>query len=145
MALVLVEVFSLKVFSSTTLLWKMLLWESKKVILIVFLMIILHKYKNAFNNNKLLKRTFIKKRKYYNKPKTFIKKIYKHLYCWKNLKNYFYEREVKEEEESDKEAKSERKTEDSGKWYLRNIWNFLKCFFKETPPKCFFETLEVFF
>ena len=42
-----------------------------------------YKYKNVFNINKLLKRTFIAKGKYYNKFKTFIKikiYIYKHLY-----------------------------------------------------------------
>ena len=33
-----------------------------------------HKYKNDYNNNKILKNTFITKRKYYNKPKTFITK-----------------------------------------------------------------------
>ena len=37
---------------------------------------ILYKYKNAFNNNKFLKKTFIKKIKYYNKPKTSIINIY---------------------------------------------------------------------
>ena len=41
---------------------------------------ILYKYQNAFNNKKLLKKTFIYI--YYNKPKKFItKNIYKHLYC----------------------------------------------------------------
>ena len=42
-----------------------------------------YKYKNIFNINKWLKRTFIAKGKYYNKFKTFIKikiYIYKHLY-----------------------------------------------------------------
>ena len=37
------------------------------------------KYKNAFSINKLLKKAFVTKRKYYNKPKNFIKKN-KHLY-----------------------------------------------------------------
>ena len=41
----------------------------------------MYKYKNAFNNGKLLKMTFIKK-KYYNKLKTCITNIYKHLYVF---------------------------------------------------------------
>ena len=47
----------------------------------VFFYNILCKYKNIFNNNKLLKLICIKKGKYYNKLKTFItKNIYKYLY-----------------------------------------------------------------
>ena len=37
---------------------------------------VLHTYKNTFNNNKLLNKIFIKKRKYYNKPKNFYYKKY---------------------------------------------------------------------
>ena len=52
----------------------------RKMIITVFFYNILYKYKNTFNNNKLLKMIFIKKYIYYNNnPKTFIKK-YKHLY-----------------------------------------------------------------
>ena len=44
----------------------------------------MYKYKNIFNNSKLLKSTFIKKIKYYSKSNTFItKNIYKNLYCYK--------------------------------------------------------------
>ena len=62
-----------------------------------------HKYKNTFSNNKLLKKTFIIKRKHYNKSKTFTTKKYKSIYIAKKTKkNDFYEREVKDEEESEK-------------------------------------------
>ena len=43
---------------------------------------------------------------------------------------------MKEEEESEKETKSEREIGDNGKGYFKNIWKNSKCFFKETPPKC---------
>ena len=62
MTLLLVEVFLLKVFSFTTLLWKTFLREYGKVILIMFFYDISCKYKNTFNNNKLLKETFITKK-----------------------------------------------------------------------------------
>ena len=42
------------------------------------------KYKNVFNNNKLLKKTFITKIKYYYKQKTFITKKYINIYIIKN-------------------------------------------------------------
>ena len=63
------------------------------------------KYKNAFNNDKLLKMTFIAK-KNYNKSKNFITKKYMNIYyiVQKAKKNYFYEMEVKDEDESEKEA-----------------------------------------
>ena len=54
----------------------------------------LHKYKTAFNINKLLKWTFITKRKYYNKLKTCIRQKYINIYIIKKIsKNYFYDYE----------------------------------------------------
>ena len=48
--------------------------------------------------------TIIKKRKYYNKTKTFITQIYINIYIIKKkLTNHFYKKKVKEEKESKKE------------------------------------------
>ena len=50
-----------------------------------------HKYKNDYNNNnKLLTKTFITKRKYYNKPKTFITKKYINIYIVKKTKKIIF-------------------------------------------------------
>ena len=48
-----------------------------------------YKYKNVFNNNKLLKKTFITKIKYYYKQKTFITKKYINIYIIKKQKKIF--------------------------------------------------------
>ena len=52
------------------------LWEFRKIIIILFLIIYCISKKNIFNNNKLLKMTIIKKRKYYNKSEILITQIY---------------------------------------------------------------------
>ena len=50
---------------------------------------ILYKYKNVFNINKWLKMTFIAKRKYYNKLKTFVK-IHIYIYIYIKKGNIFF-------------------------------------------------------
>ena len=61
----------------------------------------MHKCKNLFNNNKLLKIIFITK-KYIN---IYIIKKTKYIYIYIYI--YIYERKVKEEKESEKKAEDE--------------------------------------
>ena len=80
-----------------------------------------HKYKNAFNDNKLLKRTFIKKIYIIITKNFYYKKCINIYIVKKTQKIICMKKKVKKKEESEKEVKSERETEDSKKEYFRNI------------------------
>ena len=62
---------------------------------------ILYKYKNILNNSKLLKKIFIKKRKYYNKLKNvyiyIVEKKLKKLFLWQGTEGGRKEWEESEE------------------------------------------------